>query len=128
MGGGFALLAGPRGFDAGAVNYGMIPEDLDAALAGSCPLVGSYGGRDIRLAKQVPRLEEALTRLDIPHDVRIYPAAGHSFLNDAPTGPRLLRPLMRVGHVGPEPASAADAWRRIEQFFEAHLRADDLSS
>jgi carboxymethylenebutenolidase len=120
MGGGFALLS-VREFDASSVNYGVVPKDLDAALVGSCPLVGSYGARDRGLVGQVPRLEEALTRLDVPHDVKVYPTAGHSFLNDAPNGPRLMRPLMRVAHVGPDPVAAADAWRRIEGFFGEHL-------
>lgn len=50
-----------------------------------------------------------------------WPGVGHSFLNDAPNGPAPLRPLLKVMKVGPEPASAADAWRRIEAFFAEHL-------
>jgi carboxymethylenebutenolidase len=68
MGGGFALLLGNRGFDASSVNYGMVPSDLDAVLAGSCPMVGSYGAKDKALAKEVPRLEEGLTRHGIVHE------------------------------------------------------------
>jgi carboxymethylenebutenolidase len=123
MGGGFALLMGNREFGASAVNYGMIPKDADAALVGSCPLVGSYGARDRRLTRDVPRLEQALTRLGVPHDLKVYPTAGHSFLNDAPNGPRALRPLLKVAHVGPDPLAAADAWLRIESFFREHLIA-----
>ncbi len=121
MGGGFALVVADRGFDASAVNYGMVPSDLDAVLEGACPIVASYGGRDAMLAKQVPRLEVALERQQIPHDVEVYPSAGHSFLNDAAVGPMALRPLMKIAHVGPEPVAAADAWRRIEAFFGTHL-------
>lgn len=121
MGGGFALLLGAHGYAASSVNYGMVPDDLDDALTGSCPMVASYGGQDRRLAREVPRLEQALTRLQVPHDVKTYPTAGHSFLNDAANGPRLLRPLMRVAHVGPDPVAAEDAWRRIEAFFGEHL-------
>ena len=29
-----------------------------------------------------PRLEKALTALGIDHDVKVYPGAGHGFLND----------------------------------------------
>ena len=36
-------------------------------------------------------------------------------------GPRALRPLLRVAGIGPEPASAKDAWGRIELFFATHL-------
>jgi len=47
MGGGFALMCAPRGeYSAAAVNYGEVPADAEAVLAGSCPVVGSYGGRD----------------------------------------------------------------------------------
>ncbi len=121
MGGGFALLLARRGYDAASVNYGVTPRDLDATLRGACPVVASYGGKDIGAAKTVRRLDDALTRLDVPHDVKLYPEAGHAFLNDAVVGPAVLRPLMRVAHVGPEPVAAADAWRRIEAFFAAHL-------
>jgi carboxymethylenebutenolidase len=121
MGGGFALLLGPRGFDVSAVNYGMVPDDVESALTGSCPVVASYGGRDRQFGPKAAVLETALERLDVPHDVKVYPDAGHSFLNDAPNGPALFRPLMKVMGAGPEPASAADAWARIEAFFARYL-------
>jgi carboxymethylenebutenolidase len=121
MGGGFALMTAGRGFDAAAANYGMLPKDLDAAFASACPVVGSYGGRDRVLRGATATLEAALTKAGVAHDLKEYPDAGHSFLNDAANGPRLLRPLLRVAGIGPEPASAADAWRRIEDFFAEHL-------
>jgi carboxymethylenebutenolidase len=121
MGGAFALMMTGE-FDASAPNYGQLPADLDGALAGACPVVASYGGKDFTLRGAAAKLETALSRAGVVHDVKEYPAAGHSFLNDAPTGPRVLRPLLRVAGMGPEPAAAADAWRRIEEFFDAHLR------
>src|SRR6185312_4599650 len=40
MGGGFALLCAPRGeYSAAAVNYGEVPADAEAVLAGACPVV-----------------------------------------------------------------------------------------
>ncbi|KAF0258934.1 Carboxymethylenebutenolidase [Clavibacter michiganensis subsp. michiganensis] len=125
MGGGFALAAASRGFDASSVNYGMLPEDLDGVLDGACPIVASYGGRDRQLAGSADRLEAALVARGIDHDVREYAAAGHSFLNDAEMGPRPLRPVLRAVGMGPEPASAADAWRRIDAFLNAHLRGEE---
>jgi carboxymethylenebutenolidase len=68
------------------------------------------------------KLERALERAGVPHDVHEYPAAGHSFLNDSEAGPGWMRPLMRVSGAGPEPESARDAWARIEAFFADHLR------
>lgn len=121
LGGGFALLAAGRGFDAASVNYGRLPKDLDEALAGACPIVGSYGGDDRSLKGAAAELDEALARAGIDHDVKEYPGAGHSFLNENASGPRVLRPLLRVSGIGPEPAAAADAWQRIESFLSAQL-------
>jgi carboxymethylenebutenolidase len=121
MGGGFALVVAADGFDAASVNYGMIPDDVDEVLRGACPIVASYGGRD-RMSAGVTRLVAALEEQHVDYDAKVYREAGHSFLNDAAVGPLLARPLMRIAHVGPEPASAADAWRRIEAFFGRHLR------
>jgi carboxymethylenebutenolidase len=122
MGGGFALATAKRGFEVSSANYGMLPKDLDAALEGACPIIGSYGGRDSSLKGVAAKLETALAAHDIRHDVKEYPDAGHAFLNDAPSGPVLMRPLMRVSHMGPNPEAAADAWERIEEFFAVELK------
>lgn len=121
MGGAFALLSASTGFEVASVNYGQLPKDVDAALSDACPVVGSYGGRDRTLRDAAAKLDAALTRAGVVHDVKEYPDAGHAFLNDAMAGPRPLRPLLRVAGMGPEPASAADAWRRIEEFFARFL-------
>jgi carboxymethylenebutenolidase len=122
MGGGFALLLSAEGYDAASVNYGMVPSDIDELAARAGPIVASYGGRDWT-AKSVPALRDALRTHDVPHDVEVYPAAGHCFLNDKPNGPLLFRPVAKLAHAGPEPVSADDAWRRIEAFFAEHLGA-----
>jgi carboxymethylenebutenolidase len=122
VGGGFALLTANRGYAATAVNYGQLPRDIASALVGACPLVGSYGARDVTLKGAVNKLEATLTTLGITHDLKEYPTAGHAFLNDAENGPRPLRPLFRIAGVGPDPDASVDAWRRIEAFFEQHLR------
>ncbi len=123
LGGGFALALAGHGFAASSVNYGRLPRDLDAAVERACPVVASYGARDPSLRGAAQRLERALTRAGVPHDVREYPDAGHGFLDDAPPGPRSLAPLLRrFPGFGPAPEAAADAWARIEAFFAEHLR------
>jgi carboxymethylenebutenolidase len=123
MGGGFALLSADRGYGAASVNYGQLPDDLDRTLEGACPIVASYGGRDRSLPGAAATLDEALDRAGVvERDVVEYPTAGHTFLNDRESGPRILRPLFRVAGVKPDPEAAADAWRRIEAFFGDHLR------
>lgn len=126
MGGAFALvLAGRPGWDAAVVNYGELPEH-PAVLDDACPVVASYGGRDRWLRGSAARLEAALDARGVPNDVVEYPAAGHSFLNDADNAPWYTAPLSRfVLRAGPEPASAQDAWERIGAFLGEHLAPAD---
>jgi carboxymethylenebutenolidase len=121
MGGGFALLT-VHAHDAAAVNYGFLPKNVDEVMADACPVVASYGALDGPLRAAPARLEAALTKAGVAHDVKQYQKAGHSFLNEGEAGPRWLRPLFRGMRSGPEPESAADGWRRIEAFFAEHLR------
>jgi carboxymethylenebutenolidase len=126
MGGGFALLLAPgRGFQAASVNYGMVPRDAGRLLAESCPIVGSFGGRDLTLRGAAGRLRTALESNSVAGDVKEYPTAGHGFLNDheaagdpIPVMVRLTAPLMRFG---PDRDAAGDARARITAFFAIHL-------
>ncbi|MDL4776432.1 MULTISPECIES: dienelactone hydrolase family protein [Thermomonosporaceae] len=122
MGGGFALVAAARyGFQAAAVNYGILPRHPEDALAGACPVVASYGGADRTLRGAAARLERALTVADVPHDVKEYPGTGHSFLTDA-TVPGPLGPVARVAlGIGKGRENAADAWERVFAFFAEHV-------
>jgi carboxymethylenebutenolidase len=121
MGGGFALLT-VHSHDAVSANYGFLPKNVDDVMAGACPVVASYGARDSALRSAPAKLEAALTRAGVAHDVKQYQKAGHAFLNETgESGPRWLRPILRATHSGPEPESAEDAWRRIEAFFAEHL-------
>jgi carboxymethylenebutenolidase len=122
MGGGFALVTARNGFDAASANYGPLPPKLAEKLAGACPIVANYGGRDPLIPGAGRKLGKTLTELGIEHDLKIYPGVGHSFLNDVLVGPGPLPQVMRVANVGPKPEAAADAWQRIEAFFAAHLR------
>jgi carboxymethylenebutenolidase len=120
LGGGFALLYAVRApLGVAAVFYGDVPKTA-AALRGTCPVLGGYGGRDRLFAPQGRRLETLLTELDVPHDVRIYPEAGHSYMSQH------SGVLATIGAWGPmaaryDPAAAADSWTRIESFFRQHL-------
>lgn len=123
MGGGFALLAAPRlRFGAASVNYGRVPDDAERMLAGACPIVASYGGRDRGLRGHAERLDRALRANGIERDVKTYPDAGHSFLNR--NRGALAFVFSKVFGAGYHSPSAEDAWRRILAFFDAHLRAD----
>ena len=122
IGGGFALLHATSGeIDVVAPFYAAVPKDPET-LAGSCPVVASFGGRDRVFGGGESRLSAALDRLGIEHDVKTYPTAGHSFLNQhGPVLSAIERRLPTRG--GHDPAAAADAWARTLAFFAAHLGA-----
>lgn len=107
LGGGYAI-AWARSDDrlkAIAPFYGTNPRPVEA-IQRMCPLVGSYPGSDFT-AKAGRRLEVRLTQLQVPHDIKIYPGAKHSFFNDQ-------------GKTY-DAAAASDAWARTLAFFNQHL-------
>jgi len=123
LGGGFALLAATRGFEVSAPNYGPLPAEADSALRGACPVVASFGRRDLALRGAAAELAATLTRLGVEHDVEEYAGAGHSFMNRHGFSPRsLLSLLERVAGFSYDEPSAQDAWVRILRSFDAHLR------
>lgn len=118
LGGGFALVGAIRGFDASAPYYGRLPADL-SILDGACPIVASFGGRDRTLRGAAEKLTDSLTEHGVPHDVKEYPNAGHSFANKMPVGP--FGPLLKVAGFGYDSDADQDAWRRVNAFFDTHL-------
>jgi carboxymethylenebutenolidase len=128
MGGAFALLLAPcHGFSASSVNYGAVPKDADLFLRGACPIIGSYGARDRTLRGAADRLERALSAVGVDHDVKEYPDAGHSFLNnhDRADVPTVFAVMAKITGAGYHEPSAQHARRRIVSFFDAHLKAWD---
>lgn len=118
MGGQFALILSPKGFGASAPFYGTpLPKNLEDTLSGACPIVASFGARD-PIGRGAPaKLNKAVAALGIAADVRVYPNAGHSFANQLPA-----QSLLRVTGFGYNEAVAEDAWSRVFDFFETHLR------
>jgi carboxymethylenebutenolidase len=88
--------------------YGTAPRPR-RAIDRMCPVVGSWPGRDIT-TRSAAVLEDRLTAVGIPHDVKVYPGAKHAFFNDQ----------WRSYH----PAAAADSWQRVLAFFAEHVQGD----
>jgi carboxymethylenebutenolidase len=85
--------------------YGMNPRPLEA-VSRLCPVVGSYPDPDFTTSHG-RRLDAALDGYAVPHDIKIYARARHSFFNDR--GPN---------H---DAEAARDSWLRVLAFFKAHL-------
>ena len=128
LGGGFALVVVPGGaFDVASVNYGTAAGRPDAYgpefLAGACPVVGSYGAQDPLLRGAAGRLAASLDQAGVRHDVVEYQGARHGFMNDheAREVPGVMRLTMHAMGSAYRPEPAADARRRIVDFFAEHL-------
>ncbi len=122
MGGAFALLLAARpGYQAAAVNYGQLPKNLDEVLSGSCPMVASYGAKDISLKGAAAVVQASLDKAGVVADVKEYPNGRHGFINRV-TLASPLTVLLKVTGVGYDHDSAADAKNRILAFFDEHLR------
>lgn len=124
MGGGFAILHALKSSNvrAAAPFYGSVPKQSEA-LRGICPVVGSFGERDAVFAPHGKRLRRHLETLDVPHDVKLYPGAGHSFMSEHEPGL-----TTSIGKHGPmkvayDAEAAEDAWDRMLSFFDEHLGA-----
>lgn len=118
LGGGLAMLLAPKGFQVAAANYGHLPRLPETALAGACPIVGSYGARDFQLRGAAAKLERVLNELDVEHDVKEYPSAKHGFLFPHSGRAGWAEPWM----VQYDADAAGDAWQRIFDFFDARLK------
>jgi carboxymethylenebutenolidase len=118
MGGRFALVMSPKGFGASAPFYGTpLPGELSETLDGACPIVASFGGRDLTGIGASKKLETVLDQKGVSNDVKVYPGAGHSFANKLPA-----QPLLRITGFGYNEAATEDAWARVFAFFGEHLR------
>jgi carboxymethylenebutenolidase len=111
MGGGYALALGvnePR--LAGIVmNYGRLVTDPKTIAQIHSPLLGNFGEADRGIpAEDVKKFASELTRHGKLGDIKIYPGAGHAFMN----------PNNKEGY---DAEAAADAQRRIDSFFARTL-------
>ena len=109
------LLARTGLYKVSAPVYGRPPD-----LPRSCPVVASFGGRDVGMRGAVEKLTADLAAAGVPHDVKAYPDAGHSFFTRTPgLKGRVVRRLPI--HAEYHEPSAQDAHRRVVAFFKEHL-------
>ncbi len=123
MGGQYALLAAGmlEGISACAPFYGMVRykdgldpkkkprSPLDVLGDIDCPVLGFYGEEDpVIPVEDVEALRTGLAATPHETEIRLYPGAGHAFMNDT-----------RPEHYHEK--SAEDAWQRLVAFLKEHL-------
>jgi carboxymethylenebutenolidase len=128
QGGGYALMLAPgHGFSAASVNYGGLTNDSERSLPEACPIVGSYGAEDRwpGVRETFERLGPALEAAGVEHDLKLYPGAGHGFMNhhDPAELPLWVKAVAKHTAASYDGAAAHDARRRIGAFFDAHLKS-----
>src|SRR5438105_3628353 len=107
MGGGFAIAwaCTDSRLKAIAPFYGANPRPLEVVKR-LCPVVGSYPENDFT-ARAGRAIDQALTREQITHDIKIYPNTRHSFFNDTSSSY--------------DQQAADDSWHRVMEFFGEQL-------
>lgn len=107
MGGSFAIAwaCTDKRLKVVAPFYSMNPRPLKA-LERCCPVVGSFPGEDFT-AGHGYKLNLFLEDNGIPHDIKIYPGAKHSFFNEQGRNY--------------QSEAAKDAWDRTLAYFRRHI-------
>ena len=110
FGGGLAwqlLASGEPRLSAAVPFYGPVPENPDFAGSKNAAVLGIYAALDDRVNASEPAARAALDRAGLVYDLVTEPDADHAFFND--TRERY------------NPAAAADAWRRLQDWFGRYL-------
>ncbi|OBA73469.1 dienelactone hydrolase [Mycobacterium sp. 1554424.7] len=102
------LASGASGVSAAVPFYGPLPDNPD--FAGSrAAVLAIYGALDARVTGTQAAAKAALDRTRLVNEIVVEPDADHAFFND--TGPRY------------NATAAADAWRRMLDWFDRYLAA-----
>ncbi len=112
MGGGYALqfaIAEPR-LAAAVINYGHLVTDPVTIARIRTPILGNFGAEDRGIpATDVRAFDASLKKAGKSSDIKIYPSAGHAFMNSSNKG-------------GFVKAAADDALSRIDAFLARTLK------
>ena len=112
MGGGKAaqLAANEPRLRAVAINYGSLPADAASMKVWNAATLGLFGGKDRGIPPEsVQTFAATMKKLGKDVQTHIYPESGHAFQN----------PNNKAGYRADD---AADAWKRITDFFAAKLK------
>lgn len=101
------LAAGVPRLAAAVPFYGPTPEDADFTGSKGVAVLGIYGALDDRVNASEPVARAALEQAGLTFELVTEPGADHAFFND--TGKRY------------DPAAAAEAWKRLQDWLSRHL-------
>jgi carboxymethylenebutenolidase len=111
MGGGLVwrlLASGAPELAAAVPFYGPTPDNPDFAGSKNVAVLGFYGSLDQRVNATEPVARAALEKAGLVHELVTEPDANHAFFNDT-NAERY------------DPTAAADAWRRVQDWFGRYV-------
>ena len=88
--------------------YGHAPQEEVELRKIKCHVYAFYGEKDTALAGGLPQLAETMRKLGKDFKYKVYPGAGHAFMND--TNPATYNK-----------EAATDAWQEAIQFLGEHM-------
>lgn len=91
------------------VFYGENPSPIELVENIQCPVLGLYGGEDMRINATLDQLVATMTRYKKDFQMKLYPGAFHAFFND-------------TNKATYNEAAARDAWELALRFFSRCLR------
>jgi carboxymethylenebutenolidase len=92
------------------VFYGSNPTPLEGVADIAGPVLGLYGGEDMRINADLDKLVKAVVEARLDFEMRLYPGARHAFFDD--TNPQVYHE-----------AAARESWDRVLRFFRRTLAA-----
>jgi carboxymethylenebutenolidase len=90
------------------VFYGENPSPIELIENIHCPILGVYGGEDMRIDASLDQLVAAMVRYKKDFQMKLYPGALHAFFND-------------TNKATYKEDAAKDAWDLVLKFFERSL-------
>ncbi len=91
------------------VFYGENPSPIELVENIQCPVLGLYGGEDIRINSNLDKLVAAMVSYKKDFQMKLYPGAPHAFFNDS-------------NKTTYREEAAKDAWDRTLRFFAHSLQ------
>jgi carboxymethylenebutenolidase len=101
------LAAGEPRLAAAVPFYGPTPEDPDFSGSEDVAVLGIYAAQDQRVNASEPIARAALEKAGMVFELVTEPDANHAFFND--TGERY------------NATAAADAWKRLQEWFSRYV-------
>lgn len=101
-------LSGEK-LNATIIYYGNLLLEAKKLRPITWPVLGIFGDKDVLVPVESARIfDNVLTKLNIPHEIQIYPGVGHGFANPSDTNYT--------------PKETLDAWTKTVQFLEKNLK------